>query len=93
MSKHARNPLAAWREANGLTQPALAERLEVGRTHLAAWEAGRNLPQPAQADRIRALTGVTRADLAAWQDARRAAAIAHELAQAEAPALAREAAS
>ena len=63
------NPLAEYRRRVGLSVVEASAACEISRGHWYALEAGRCLPQPVQAQRIAAETGVTRSQLAAWQEA------------------------
>lgn len=50
--------LAAWREANGLTQREACEILHVPQACYSKWETGRSHPRPKTLRRVAAITGV-----------------------------------
>lgn len=66
------NPLEVWRLHNNLTKTEAAARLDVATQYYHEWIKGRYIPNAAKAERIKAVTGVSRAELVAWADEARA---------------------
>jgi DNA-binding transcriptional regulator YiaG len=62
------NPLEVWREAQTLSKEAAAARLGVSLGHYYEWAAGRYLPNATSAAKIKAVTGISRAQLLAWAE-------------------------
>lgn len=61
--------LAARRQASGLTQEQLAERLGVERSTVARWESGHSTPRPWARPRLADALGLTSGEVAALVDA------------------------
>ena len=59
------HPLALYRRERGLTQEALAVRLEVSPNTVWRWENGERTPRPKEAKRISDRTGISPGDLMA----------------------------
>ena len=59
----AAHPLKTYREAQRLTQSALAERLGVARTTIARWETGERNIDDDLLPKVSELTGITKAVL------------------------------
>jgi transcriptional regulator with XRE-family HTH domain len=62
------NPLEVWRIERNLTKTEAAAQLGVATQYYHEWIKGRHLPNAAKAEKIKAVTGVSRADLLAWAD-------------------------
>ena len=56
-------PLTKYREAFGLSQKALAEKLGTSAGYLSDLEKGRRRPSPAFANHIERLTGISRKEI------------------------------
>lgn len=57
------HPIARYRKENGLTQAALAEKLEVQPITISRWERGQLVPRRSLWPRIKDVTGISADEL------------------------------
>jgi transcriptional regulator with XRE-family HTH domain len=63
------HPLRQWRDAEGLSQEALSDRLGVDALTISRWERGDTEPQKRHWEKIEEVTGLSRAQFLGFAEA------------------------